>query len=122
MSLTAGAGLLARPEILAPLGAGGMGEVYRARDTRLDRVVAVKVLPPHIATDPQLKQRFEIEARTLAALSHPHICSIFDVGRSSTDSESVAFLVMDTSKGRRWRSVWPEARSRSIRHYGSAFR
>ena len=77
-----------------------MGEVYRAADTRLGRDVAIKVLPPHIATDPQLKQRFEIEARTLAALSHPHICSIFDVGlEASTDSESVAFLVMEYLEG-----------------------
>ena len=86
--------------IAEPLGSGGMGEVYRAADTRLGRDVAIKVLPPHIATDPQLKQRFEIEARTLAALSHPHICSIFDVGlEASTDSESVAFLVMEYLEG-----------------------
>ena len=59
--------------IAAPIGAGGMGEVYKATDTRLDRTVAIKVLPEHVASDPELKQRFEREAKTLAALSHPHI-------------------------------------------------
>ena len=60
-------------KILSPIGAGGMGEVYKARDTRLDRTVAIKVLPEHVAADPDLKQRFEREARTVAALDHPHI-------------------------------------------------
>ncbi len=68
-------------EILSPIGAGGMGEVYKARDTRLDRTVAIKVLPEHVASDPDLKQRFEREARTVAALNHPHICTLFDIGR-----------------------------------------
>jgi serine/threonine protein kinase len=66
--------------ITAALGAGGMGEVYKATDTRLGRTGAVKVLPEHFATSPEAKQRFEREARTLAALSHPHICPVFDVG------------------------------------------
>jgi serine/threonine protein kinase len=66
--------------IAAPIGAGGMGEIYKATDTRLDRTVAIKVLPGHVATDLSLKQRFEREAKTLAALSHPHICPIHDVG------------------------------------------
>jgi serine/threonine protein kinase len=74
-------------EILSLLGAGGMGEVYRARDTRLDRTVAIKVLPGHVASDPVLKQRFEQEARALAALSHSHICQIFDIGRAIVDDE-----------------------------------
>src|SRR6478609_9004129 len=67
-------------EILAPLGAGGMGEVYKARDTRLDRTVAIKVLPEHIARREDLRARFEREARTVASLNHPHICSLFDIG------------------------------------------
>ena len=62
--------------ITASIGAGGMGEVYKATDTRLDRTVAIKVLPEHVAADPDLKQRFEREAKTLAALSHPHICHV----------------------------------------------
>jgi serine/threonine protein kinase len=66
--------------ITASIGAGGMGEVYKATDTRLDRTVAIKVLPEHVASDPALKQRFEREAKTLAALSHAHICPIHDVG------------------------------------------
>ena len=79
MSLAAGT-RLGSYEIVSALGAGGMGEVYRARDSRLGRDVAIKVLPSHVADDPDLKQRFEREARTLATLSHPHICPVFDVG------------------------------------------
>ena len=60
-------------EILSPIGAGGMGEVYKARDTRLDRTVAIKVLPEHVASDPGLQQRFEREAKTISSLNHPHI-------------------------------------------------
>ena len=88
-------------EIAATLGAGGMGEVYKATDTRLGRDVAIKVLPAHIADNPQLKQRFEREARALAALSHPHICPVFDVGIDpSRDSRpSVEFLVMEYLEG-----------------------
>jgi len=82
-------------EIVAPLGAGGMGEVYKGRDTRLDRTVAVKVLPDHVASDPDLKQRFEREAKTLAALSHPHICPVFDVGAQ----DGVDFIVMEYLEG-----------------------
>ena len=68
-------------EIVAPLGAGGMGEVYRARDTRLDRTVAIKVLTGALAADTESRQRFEHEARAIAALNDPHICTIHDVGR-----------------------------------------
>ena len=82
-------------EVVAPLGAGGMGEVYRARDARLGRDVALKVLPAHVAADPDLKQRFEREARTLAALSHPHICPVFDVGQEA----GIDFLVMECLEG-----------------------
>jgi len=67
-------------EIQTPLGAGGMGEVYKARDTRLDRTVAIKVLPSQLATDPQFRERFDREARTIASLNHPHICTLYDVG------------------------------------------
>jgi eukaryotic-like serine/threonine-protein kinase len=94
--MTIGPGARLGPyEIQSAIGAGGMGEVYRARDTRLDRTVAVKVLPEHIASDPDFKQRFEREAKTLAALSHPHICPVFDVGsQNGTD-----FLVMEYLEG-----------------------
>ena len=81
--------------ISAPIGSGGMGEVYKAIDTRLDRTVAVKVLPEHVASDPELKRRFEREAKTLAALSHPHICSVFDVGSQN----GIDFLVMEYLEG-----------------------
>ena len=82
-------------EVVAPLGAGGMGEVYRARDTRLDRTVAIKVLPAHLSEKPALRQRFEREARALSSLSHPHICVLHDIGREN----SVDFLVMEYLEG-----------------------
>jgi len=82
-------------EILGPLGAGGMGEVYRARDPRLDRVVAIKVLPMHLSSDPQLRQRFEREAKAISQLSHPNICVLHDVGREN----DVDFLVMEHLEG-----------------------
>jgi serine/threonine protein kinase len=69
-------------EILTPLGAGGMGEVYKARDTRLERTVAIKVLPADVSSDPDLRARFEREARAIAALDHPNICAIYDVGEA----------------------------------------
>ena len=95
MPLKAGA-TLGPYEIDAPLGAGGIGEVYRARDTRLDRTVAIKVLPEHVAADPDLKQRFEREAKAIAALNHPHICTLHDIGtEGGTD-----FLVMEYLDGR----------------------
>ena len=82
-------------EIQSQLGAGGMGEVYKARDSRLDRTVAIKVLPAHVATDPDLKQRFEREAKAIAALNHPHICTLHDIGsEGGTD-----FLVMEYLDG-----------------------
>jgi Tol biopolymer transport system component len=94
MSLLAGT-RLGPYEILTPLGAGGMGEVYKARDTRLDRSVAIKVLPPHRSSSPEARQRFEQEARTVSRLSHPHICALFDVGRQGEDD----FLVMELLEG-----------------------
>ena len=82
-------------EILAAIGAGGMGEVYKAKDTRLDRTVAIKVLPEHLAGDPDLRERFEREARTVSSLNHPHICTLHDIGRES----DVDFLVMEHIEG-----------------------
>src|SRR5437870_1222151 len=81
-------------EIVSPIGAGGMGEVYKARDARLNRTVAIKVLPAHLAETEQ-KQRFEREAQAIAALNHPHICVVHDVGRH----EGVDFLVMEFLEG-----------------------
>src|SRR5262245_47815036 len=72
-------------EIQAAIGAGGMGEVYRARDTRLDRTVAIKILPPQFAGDPILRERFDREARLISSLNHPHICALFDVGEQRAD-------------------------------------
>src|SRR5262245_61388451 len=82
-------------EIIAPLGAGGMGEVYRAKDTRLGREVAIKVLPEHLLSDPEVHARFEREARTISSLNHPHICTLHDVGREG-DTE---YLVMELVEG-----------------------
>ncbi len=79
-----------------------MGEVYKARDTRLDRTVALKVLPEHVASDSALKQRFEREARTVAALNHPHICTLHDIGSqdpSTGGGEAVDYLVMEHLEG-----------------------
>ena len=82
-------------EILAPIGAGGMGEVYKARDTRLDRSVAVKILPAEFANDARLRARFEREAKAISQLNHPNICALYDVGRDhDTD-----FLVMELLEG-----------------------
>ena len=82
-------------EILGPIGAGGMGEVYRARDTRLDRTVAVKVLPQHMSDSQEVRQRFEREAKTISQLSHPHICALYDVGREG----EIEYLVMEFLEG-----------------------
>ncbi len=82
-------------EILAPLGTGGMGEVYRARDTRLDRAVAVKILPAHLSSDATLRQRFEQEAKAISSLNHPHICALYDVGHQ----DGTDFLVMEYLEG-----------------------
>src|SRR5215813_12098412 len=82
-------------EILTKVGEGGMGEVYRARDSRLNRSVAIKVLPSDLASDPERRGRFEREAHAIAALSHPHICTIHDIGRDNgTD-----YLVMELLEG-----------------------
>jgi Tol biopolymer transport system component/predicted Ser/Thr protein kinase len=82
-------------EIVAPIGAGGMGEVYRARDTRLERTVAIKILPPHLSDDATRRQRFEREAKVISSLNHPHICTLYDVGRQ----DGVEFIVMEYLEG-----------------------
>src|SRR5271163_4064859 len=82
-------------EIQSPLGAGGMGEVYRARDTRLGRDVAIKVLPAHLSSNPDLRQRMEREAKAISSLNHPHICTLHDVGSQN----GVDFLVMEYLEG-----------------------
>ena len=94
MSLPTGA-RLGPYEIVAPLGAGGMGDVYRGRDTRLERNVAIKVLGAHLATDPQFRLRFEREARAISSLEHPNICTLFDVGEQG----NISYLVMPLLDG-----------------------
>src|SRR5437870_3565569 len=94
MPLPAGSRLGAY-EIIQLIGAGGMGEVYRARDTRLDRIVAIKVLPPALADDPQFRERFDREARTISQLDHPHICALYDVGTE----QGTSYLVMQYLEG-----------------------
>ena len=83
-------------QVLMLIGAGGMGEVYKASDTRLNRTVAIKVLPPHWADDPEMRQRFDREARTIASLTHPHICTLHDIGRENETD----FLVMEYLEGK----------------------
>src|ERR1700687_4816487 len=82
-------------EILSSVGAGGMGDVYRPRDTRLDRIVAIKVLPTHLADRSELRGRFEREAKTIASLNHPHICTLYDTGHQ----DDIDFLVMEYIEG-----------------------
>jgi serine/threonine protein kinase len=94
MTLPAGS-RLGPYEIVSPLGAGGMGEVYKARDTRLERTVAIKVLPSHLSASAESRQRFEREAKTISQLSHPHICALHDVGREG----ETEYLVMEYLEG-----------------------
>src|SRR5450755_1888560 len=94
MALTSGT-KLGPYEIVSPIGAGGMGEVYRACDTRLDRTVAIKVLPSHLSSNPELKQRFEREARAISALQHPNICTLHDIGHQ----DGTDYLVMEFLEG-----------------------
>jgi len=82
-------------EVVSPLGAGGMGEVYRARDTRLERTVALKILPNEFSCDPVRKRRFEQEAKTISSLNHPHICMLHDIGHQ----DGIDFLVMECVEG-----------------------
>jgi serine/threonine protein kinase len=94
MTLTSGA-KLGPYEIQSPAGAGGMGEVYRARDTRLERIVAIKILPAHLSSNPEAKQRFDREARAISSLNHPNICTLYDVGHQ----DGVDYLVMEFLEG-----------------------
>src|SRR5262249_57976607 len=94
VTLTAGS-RLGPYEIQSALGAGGMGEVYKARDTRLDRTVAVKVLPESLSSDPQFRERLDREARTISQLDHPHICALYDIG----EQDGTSFLVMQYLEG-----------------------
>src|SRR3954468_13771152 len=94
MALVAGV-KLGRYEILSQLGAGGMGEVYRAQDAQLGRVIAIKVLPRQTAADPEAIARFEREAKAVAALSHPNILSVFDFGTQ----DGVVFVAMELLEG-----------------------
>ena len=110
MALSAGT-RLGVYEILSLLGAGGMGEVYRARDTRLRREVALKILPDRFASDPDRLARFEREAQVLASLNHPHIAQIYGV----EDSAGVRALGWSSSKGPHYRSALPSARFRRTR-------
>src|SRR5271167_1025341 len=82
-------------QIESLLGAGGIGEVYRARDTRLDRTVAVKILTQGVADTPEVRQRFEREARAVSSLSHPHICALYDIGQQ----DGIEYLVMEYLEG-----------------------
>ena len=83
-------------EIQSLLGAGGMGEVYRARDTRLQRTVAIKILPAHLSSNPELRSRFEQEAKSISGLQHPNICVVHDVG----SQDGVDFMVMEYVAGK----------------------
>ena len=110
-------------EILSAIGAGGMGEVYKARDTRLDRLVAIKVLPPDLSADRGRRARFEREAKAIAGLNHPHICTLHDLGREvpsdvhgeggwRTAGQPLDFLVMEHIAGAPWRSGRRKVRCR----------
>src|SRR5438270_4021295 len=94
MALTSGT-KLGPYEIVAPLGAGGMGEVYRARDTRLNRIVAIKILPAHLSQNVEAKERFDREARAISSLSHPNICHLYDVGQQ----DGASYLIMEYLDG-----------------------
>ena len=82
-------------EIQCPLGAGGMGEVYRARDTRLGRTVAIKILPSHLSCNPEAKQRFDREARAISSLNHASICALYDIGHQ----DGIDYLIMEFLEG-----------------------
>jgi len=108
-------------EIIAPIGAGGMGEVYRARDTRLDRHVAIKVLPPDVARDADRLRRFEQEARAVAAVNHPNIIAIHDIGTARPEpagdgaADPVVFFVTELLEGRSLRQLLADERLTATR-------
>ena len=107
MTLAAGT-KLGPYEIVSPIGAGGMGEVYRARDTRLDRDVAIKILSAHLSTSEEIRQRFEREAKTISKFSHPHICALYDIGREGeTDYLVMEFLEGESLADRLGRGALP---------------
>ena len=105
-------------EIQSPLGAGGMGEVYRARDTRLGRDVAVKVLPEHLSSNPELKLRLDREAKAISSLNHPHICILHDVGSQN----GMDFLVMEHLDGETLADRLQKVRCRWTRRCASQFK
>src|SRR6204780_564480 len=114
MALTSGT-KLGPYEIQSPLGAGGMGEVSRARDPRLDRTVAVKVLASHLSASPELKQRMEREGRAISSLNHPHICQLYDIGlQNGTDYLVMEFLEGETLAERLKKGALPLAEILSI--------
>ena len=94
MLLSAGA-RLGPYQVESVIGKGGMGEVYRAKDTRLERTVAIKILPPHLAADPDFRERFEREAKSISSLNHPNICTLYDVGREG----GTEYLVLEYLEG-----------------------
>src|SRR6478672_3001887 len=100
MTLTAGA-RLGPYEIVAPIGSGGMGEVYRARDPRLGREVAIKVLPTLVASDPDRLKRFEKEARSASSLNHPNLVTVYEIG----ESEGASYIAMELVDGRTLREI-----------------
>src|SRR4030088_294458 len=100
MALAAGT-RLGPYEIIGPIGAGGMGEVYRANDTRLDRVIAIKVLPAHLSQKPDLRLSLENEARTISKLAHPNICTLHDIGHQ----DGIDFLVLEFVEGKTLRQL-----------------
>src|SRR5688572_25943121 len=107
MSLTAGT-RLGPYEVIAPIGAGGMGEVYKARDTRLQRLVAIKVVPASIANDAAALAHFEREAQAVASLSHPNILALHDIGREPGSDAGISYAVMELLEGRTLREVLHE--------------
>ena len=118
LSTTSPGSRLGPYELAGLLGAGGMGEVYRGRDTRLDRAVAIKRLPPALASDPEARSRLEREARAIAALNDPHICTLYDVGHDDQSD----YLVMELVEGETLASRIERGRCRSTRSWRLANR